>query len=173
MILIIVSIGTGVALYALQKHTSDNPVSHSDEHAKHTSDKQTEQLSQQQADQKKDYIDKAVEAEGEHQNNSQNTSQQPTQGATPAISLSAQQSGESIIIYTQLDPVPSGTCKLTITNGSKTATRTADIIYQSQQSICAGFSIPKTELGTGTWTVSLAVQSPRGNAQKTIQKEVQ
>lgn len=75
------------------------------------------------------------------------------------ITVSATQSGDSVTIHNELrgQGYSSGTCKLSVTNGSKSISQNADIIYQSEYSMCAGFSIPTSQVGVGTWNIVLEV----------------
>jgi len=75
------------------------------------------------------------------------------------ITITPRTSGNSVIIGTKLVGYSDGTCTLTATNGSKTNTQTADVIYAPNYSTCAGFSIPKATLGPGTWNLTLSVSS--------------
>lgn len=51
----------------------------------------------------------------------------------------------------------SGSCKLTVSNGSKTVERSAQVGQLGNQSTCQGFVIPKSEFSSGNWRVSLRV----------------
>jgi|GEM_PF-1773692 len=106
--------------------------------------------SQTDADNKKDYVDSQP---------SDNTSQPGT--STPAsgqISLTAyQQDNSTVVITTKLVSVSDGICTLVITNSDKQITLTADVLYQPEYSMCAGFSTPISSLGVGSWKLSLKV----------------
>lgn len=73
------------------------------------------------------------------------------------IELSVSQSNNSVIALTKLSAVPSGLCTITINNGEKTFTDTAQVIYQPEFSSCAGFSIPTSKLGAGAWSITVKV----------------
>jgi len=70
---------------------------------------------------------------------------------------SKQETNGSVTITTKLEGVSAGNCTLSITNGSKTETRSAAVIFQPQFSTCAGFSVPTTNLGTGIWNITVTV----------------
>ena len=53
----------------------------------------------------------------------------------------------------------SGTCNLSISNGSKTVTRSGQITPNPSSSTCEGFDIPTSELGSGNWTITIKVTS--------------
>lgn len=103
----------------------------------------------------------------------------PTTGTTPppptdsSISLSAQKSSNgTVTVSTSLGNVADGTCELTVTNGSKVTTQTADVIYQPQSSFCAGFSVPVSSVSTGHWILTLKLTSGSTTASKTITAEI-
>lgn len=64
----------------------------------------------------------------------------------------------------------SGTCDLTMTNGSKTVTKNSGITQNPSSSSCEGFDIPVSELASGSWKVSIVVTS--GDRTGTIIDEV-
>ena len=115
--------------------------------------------------------------------NTKDTSQQRTSQAQPApvpasakhIELSAEQSGETVIVTTKLreQGFSSGQCVLTVTSGGQRSEQHAAIIYQPEYSTCAGFSLPARSLPKGTWHISLAVTPLGGKAlTKTLDKEI-
>lgn len=104
-------------------------------------------------------------------------SPEPTPTPVPqdsdVITLSASQEGSTVNILTKLKGFSSGSCELSLTNGSKTHTVTADIIYQPEFSSCAGFSVPVSQLGIGSWSVALNATPTGGSVlTKTITIEV-
>lgn len=89
--------------------------------------------------------------------------------STMITGLSArQETNGTVTIFTKLDSETSGKCQLTVQNGAKTVTKSADIIYQPEFSTCAGFSLPISGIGYGNWTISLAA----GGSTKQISYEV-
>ncbi len=115
--------------------------------------------------------------------NAKDTSQQRTTQAQPApvpasakhIDLSAEQSGETVVVTTKLreQGFSSGQCVLTVTSGGQRSEQHAAIIYQPEYSTCAGFSLPARSLPKGTWHISLAVTPLGGKAlTKTLDKEI-
>lgn len=96
-----------------------------------------------------------------------NTSQAkpaPVPTDTSSIQLSAKQQGSTVVVTTKLtgQGYSSGSCKLTATQGVSTNSQTADIIYQPEYSTCAGFSVPVSTLGSGTWQINLSVTPLNG-----------
>lgn len=81
--------------------------------------------------------------------------------------------GGTETITAALGAVADGTCTLDITNGDKHTSQTADVIYQPQSSSCAGFSVPISDLGTGSWRITLSVASNGTTTSKTVTQVVQ
>lgn len=79
-----------------------------------------------------------------------------------SIELTTKQDGSSVTILTKMQNISDGTCRLTITNGGKNTSQTAQVIYQPEFSSCAGFSVPVSSLGSGAWNISLGVVSTGG-----------
>jgi len=105
---------------------------------------------------KKDFIE---ESQGKT-----DTVQQPQQkeDKVGSASLSAEQQGDSVVVTTKLIGFPDGTCTLTATNGSAKKSYPAEILYQPEYSICTGFSIPKSDLGPGNWSLNLTANGSNG-----------
>lgn len=102
---------------------------------------------------------------------------EPTPSTPPerddSITLTAAQEGSSVTILTKLKGFSGGTCELSIANGAKTHTTSADIIYQPEFSSCAGFGVPVSQLGTGQWSIALKATPIGGTAlTKSITLEV-
>lgn len=85
-----------------------------------------------------------------------------------SLELSAKTDNDAVIISTNLSSIPSGTCTLTITGGSTPVVKTAPVIYATEYSSCAGFSIKKSEVNATKWTLKLDVTYPAGSQTKTI-----
>lgn len=112
--------------------------------------------------------DQLIQKEG-----SQPTGKENTDPASKTIGLSAQQeSNNTVTVFTKLYNFSSGSCSLTVTNGSASNNQTAAVIYQAEYSICAGFSVPTSGLGAGTWNINLKVDSDGTSAAKDISFEV-
>lgn len=102
------------------------------------------------ADDKKNYVDSNLGngSDGEQ--------------ATPDILIAIEPyryNDETVVVSTRLGTIPDGTCTLTVKNGEKQDVQTADVIYQPMYSTCAGFSVPVSKLGNGTWDLVLEVES--------------
>ncbi len=125
-----------------------------------------EQAAQAQSDatQKQDYLDTTTKTDTSTPSDTTNdTSQSSTDSTTPTLALSASQDGGSVTVLTRIQNIPEGLCKLSVKNGSKSTSQTAQIIYQTQFSSCAGFSVPVSSVGTGTWAISLTATSKSGS----------
>ena len=76
--------------------------------------------------------------------------------STRIVSASVQ--SDTLKIRNIIDKVyQQGSCELTLTKGSQTVKKTADIQALPQSSVCKGFDIPVSELSSGTWQVTLTV----------------
>lgn len=116
------------------------------------------------AEAKKQLVEK-----GNESSNGSNISDPPSDSGPVITSLTAkQESNGSVTVFTRLLSGTDGKCELTIKNGAQTANRTADIIYQPEFSTCAGFSLPISSVGYGSWSITLSA----GGSTKTIPLEV-
>lgn len=101
----------------------------------------------------------------------------PSPGAKSTVSLSiptAISNPPSFQIRTEIGAVTNeGTCTITLTKGSKTITKTADIQALPRISTCKGFDIPLTELSSGQWSVALHFENSTLIADTTKQITVQ
>lgn len=100
---------------------------------------------------------------GEDLKNKEETINSDPSSETPDASsgkvvITATQEGDSVTVISKLYAFSSGTCALQVSNGGKTYTDTATIIYQPSYSTCAGFSIPVAELGKGTWNIKITAK---------------
>ena len=157
--LAVLFIGGGIVAYAFMSNNSSP-----DENA-------TDSAQQQRENEQKREID-AKEQSAEKNRESDNDNQAPAPVDPNDISMSAAISGTNVIISTQLASIPDGECSLTITQSTNTHRETVQIMFQPEFSSCAGFSVPKNKLGTGTWKIDLNVTSPRGTFDKTMNFEV-
>ena len=73
------------------------------------------------------------------------------------LSINAFQADSVVRVTVSINQIwSSGTCSLSITNGTSSTTKTAPIQAMPSYSTCQGFSIPVSELGAGTWKLSLS-----------------
>lgn len=140
---------TGTSLFALENMGITNFISS----AADTTGPTPEQAKEQEkadADAKKSFIEQETP-----------TSTRPVAPtSSDDIVINAKQEADgNVTVLTQLTGFPDGDCSLVIQNGTKSTTKTAQIIYQPEFSTCAGFTVAKSELGTGAWTLTLTAQT--------------
>lgn len=89
--------------------------------------------------------------EGDAGKNKQNTS--------TAIEISTrQESDKTVTILSKITgQAGKDKCKLSISNNGKRVDQEADVIYQTEFSSCAGFTIPIDQLGAGRWSITISV----------------
>lgn len=69
----------------------------------------------------------------------------------------------SLVIRTTIDQSSlSGQCTLKLSNGTKTITQTAEIVANPSSSTCKGFSVPTSQLKSGTWSIEIGIKSNDG-----------
>lgn len=163
VIIALLVIGGGFAAYALFIK-GDEPKKDSSSLG---GDTRSAKEAEQDATNKQEFLDNQ---KGQTQTDGQETpSDTPPPKPTPSsLSLEARNDDSSVVVVTKLQNITSGECSLTATNGSRKTTKTAEIIYAPEHSTCAGFSIPKSEIGTGTWTLTLSVRTASTTLSKTI-----
>lgn len=88
--------------------------------------------------------------------------------SSESIVIDVSQSNENVVITTKLYGYSDGMCTLKVSNGSKSTSQDAQVMFQPEYSTCAGFSVPVEQLGSGSWTVKLSVTS----GGKTLSKEM-
>lgn len=162
-ILAIISLTYWFAFEKPQQNSSDQhpKVSQQDTGKKEQADKNIKNDVSTEEQSKSDYINNAIDQE------KNNTSSAPTPAAS-SISLSAVTESDIVIVRTSIGNTSAGTCSLKITNSGTTKEYSADILYQPQNSSCAGFSVPVSDIGHGNWKLRLAVTSNNQTATKEI-----
>ncbi len=104
--------------------------------------------------------------------------EQPPSSTTPTsysdtMEITAkQETNSTVTIIAKLPGVSAGNCSLAITNGSKSINKSAVVIYQPEFSTCAGFSVPISDLGAGTWNISISLSGSTSTGSKTISLKV-
>ena len=146
-IITILVVGLAIALYSLEFFGVTNIIPNSPKIA------QTPGQIQQNANDTKSKEDLT---NNQLSNSSNNTVPDPTSND---ISISSTESVDNIIISTQLKNYSDGECNISITNGARSYNQSVPVIYQASFSTCAGFSVAKSELGSGVWSISLSVTS--------------
>ncbi len=130
---------------------------------------QSEQNAQQEAQANSENKQQFVEKQS-----SKGDTPVPTPAAPPSkLELSArQETNNTVTVFTKLFGYSDGECELVVTNGSKTTSQKAAVIYNAEYSICGGFSVPINSVGTGNWSIKLNVTSRGITNTKTISSEV-
>ncbi len=101
------------------------------------------------------------------------TNKNITTPVTGSVELSAKQEDKSsVTVFTKLYGISSGSCELTVSNNGQTESLSASVIYQTEFSICAGFSVMTDKLKTGTWNIELKVTSLGKEYNSVIKHEV-
>ena len=119
-----------------------------------------------EAQQKQEYLD------SNNQDNGQPTATQSNTTNSAKIVLTAKQEGSSVTVLARMDGVSSGSCSLKASQGSKRISLEADLIYQPEFSSCAGFSLPVSQLGPGTWDITLDAHTNVGQLIQSTTLEV-
>lgn len=117
------------------------------------------ELSDENVSSKQDFVEQQQE-----QSDSNTDTSSPSTGtdSSDKIDLVTKQAGSSVTVITKISGIGDGSCRLAVTNGDKSFSQTAEVIYQPSYSTCAGFSIPVAELGKGTWSITVSVTSADG-----------
>lgn len=80
---------------------------------------------------------------------------------TGVITSNSVSNGQLVLRTTINQLVEDGTCDLTLTNSStgKVVKRSASIIANPSSSTCEGFNIPTSDLGSGSWDITINLTS--------------
>lgn len=150
--------GVGVGTYALlsQSDKGEDSSSTNSDRQSRTSDSETESnkgASTNNPDTTGHEPEKDIPPsyEGESVDNSQTL--------TGVISYKSVVDGSLVIRSTINQMLGSGTCSLTLSNGQRTVTRSSGIVQNPSSSTCEGFSVPTSELGSGSWDINIQVAS--------------
>lgn len=107
----------------------------------------------------------------------ENAASEPTtppdqaQSSVNVLITSALVSSNALHIRSSIDTVSSsGTCSLKLENGAKVVTRDSDVQAMASSSTCKGFDIPSSELGTGTWKITLTYTNGSMSGSATMEK---
>ena len=88
-------------------------------------------------------IDEASKTSGKQSN--------PSSDKKTRVDIKLSQNENEVIIRSEITGITDGTCELTVVQADSSYMDTAPIMFQPQFSTCAGFSVPKNELGRGLW----------------------
>ena len=115
----------------------------------------------------------AKSSDNKNSNQSQQSSQQsPAQPSKVSINITnALQQGNTLIINGLVSGATSGTCNLTLTNGTTKIQKPAAVGFQVSYYICQGYNIDVSEINPkGEWTTTINLTSPNGSAQSETRK---
>lgn len=159
-VLVLLVLGGAVAVYIWRPKTGQQ------DYTSEAGPSVEQQAAQQKAatDQKQDFVETPPPA-----------SETPTTNTATnqSVELTAKQENDgTVTIYTKLFGFARGNCSLKVTNKSVAYEATAGIMYQPEFSSCAGFSVPVTKLGTGTWSATLTANNDGLAATRTITMEI-
>lgn len=87
------------------------------------------------------------------------TNPNTTPSLTGFISYNSVVDGNLVVRLTIDQALTSGTCKLTLTKGGSSITKTSSIIANPSSSTCSGFDVPTSELSSGAWTIQIILTS--------------
>lgn len=93
----------------------------------------------------------------------------PSDNSTIDLSVSKNGDSATVIVKLKEQGYSQGKCTLTVSANGKKNSQEAIIIYQPEYSTCAGFSVPISSVGGGSWNISLSVTPLNG---KTITKSI-
>ena len=91
----------------------------------------------------------------------QNEGEDPNQleSLTGNLTTNRVSNGKLILRVNINQYLSTGICNLTLTSGSNTITKTANIVAVASTSTCEGFDVPVSELSSGAWQISINIQS--------------
>ena len=129
------------------------------------------EATKKQAEQKDVEVAKSDDNKNSQSDVSQN-SQSTAEPSKVAINISSYGvSGQNVYISSLVSGTTSGTCKLTLQNGTASVFRQANVGLQVSYYICQGFTVPLSELvPKGEWNAFIELTSPNGNAKSENKK---
>lgn len=117
-------------------------------------------------------VDAAKSSSNKNSNQGQQTAQSSTQPSNASVNITnALQQGDVVVVNALVSGATSGTCNLTLTNGSSKIQKSAAVGFQVSYYICQGFTINSSEFNQkGEWTAVVNITSPSGSAQSESRK---
>lgn len=109
--------------------------------------------------------------ENNDENRNDNSSTTPNTANKVEVAAEKGQNN-TVTIFSKIYEPSAIKCSLEITNGDKVYKKEATVIYQTDYSICAGYSVPVADLGIGKWIIKLYVSTPSNTLSATTQLEV-
>ena len=149
--LLIAGSGVVAAYYVYNSNSNSDKPSANQENSGNDSPEPNKNESNSDSTDKEEFLD--------NESNPSNPNTTPSFNSDK-VALEIAQTTTAVNISTKLTNFSgAGTCELKLIKSSSSIVESAEIIYQPEYSTCAGFSINKSRLSAGTWTVNLTVSS--------------
>ena len=158
LVLLLLVIGAGVGAYIILNQNDSNSAQ---EDKKQENEKNKSNTGEETRDSGNASTDSSVEHESEKEITPGYEGENPNlnDSLTGSINYTGV-AGNNLIIRTTINQtLSSGSCEISLTNGSTTVTRTSGIIPNPSSSSCEGFDIPTSELGSGNWEITIKITS--------------
>jgi hypothetical protein len=121
-------------------------------------------------------VDNAKSPDNKNSNQQEQSTQQQSADKASSASVNitnAVQQGDLVVVNGLISGATSGSCNLTLTNGSNKIQKTVNIGFQVSYYICQGFSISSAEFNPkGEWTATINITTPNGSAQSEPRKVI-
>lgn len=148
-VLIIALLSLGAAFWYVNRPVDKSKIEVSD-----ATKKQTEQNDAQQA--------KSLDNKNSNQSSSGTST---SSSAKPSLDITtAEQVDDRLIVSALVSNTNSGTCNLTLKNGSSVISKSAPVGQQVSYYVCQGFIINSSEINPkGDWDLTIKLDSPNGS----------
>jgi hypothetical protein len=148
-VLIIALLSLGAAFWYVNRPADKSKIEVSE-----ATKKQTEQNDAQQA--------KSLDNKNSNQSSSGTST---SSNAKPSLDITtAEQVDDRLIVSALVSNTSSGTCNLTLKNGSSVISKSAPVGQQVSYYVCQGFIINSSEINPkGDWELSIKLDSPNGS----------
>ncbi len=148
-VLIIALLSLGIAFWYANRPGDKSKIEVSD-----ATKKQTEQNDAQQA--------KSLDNKNSNQSSSAAST---SSSAKPSLDITtAEQVDDRLIVSALVSNTNSGTCNLTLKNGSSVISKSAPVGQQVSYYVCQGFIINSSEINPkGDWDLTIKLDSPNGS----------
>jgi cytoskeletal protein RodZ len=155
-VLIILLLSLGAALWYVNRSRDKSKIEVSE-----ATKKQTEQNDAQQA--------KSLDNKNSNQSSSGTST---STSAKPSLDITtAEQVDDRLIVSALVSNTNSGTCNLTLKNGSSVISKSAPVGQQVSYYVCQGFIINSSEINPkGDWDLTIKLDSPNGSFETSSRK---
>jgi hypothetical protein len=155
-VLIILLLSLGAALWYVNRSRDKSKIEVSE-----ATKKQTEQNDAQQA--------KSLDNKNSNQSSSVAST---SSSAKPSLDITtAEQVDDRLIVSALVSNTNSGTCNLTLKNGSSVISKSAPVGQQVSYYVCQGFIINSSEINPkGDWDLTIKLDSPNGSFETSSRK---